>query len=177
MPLKKIFSCLLTVFLALGAASSAHAENRQPPLAMPVSDSEEENSQVQVELFLMKNRKADIDQIVQELKSASIDRIRTNFYPAGKAVQILAVGRKTPASVARLGIRLAMEYNEGIQYLLPQVLIPHHYLAIGTSAFDEKSQIPIGPEDLERLRDPSLSTREFHALYESLTENFEGLYP
>ena len=129
----------------------------------------EADSKILVELFLMRDRKGELDKIKKELQAASITRIRTYFYPAGKPVQILAVGRHTPAPLARLGIRLALTYNEGIKYLLPQILIPHHYLAIGTSAFDENNQIGISPEDLKRLSDPSLSTTQFHTLYGELT--------
>jgi hypothetical protein len=45
---------------------------------------------------------------------------------------------------------------------------PDH-IVIGSSAFDEASQIPINPEDVERLPDPSLTTPEFHELYRRLT--------
>jgi len=40
---------------------------------------------------------------------------------------------------------------------------------VATSAWDEKSETKITPEQLEQLRDPNLSTEEFHALYVKLT--------
>jgi hypothetical protein len=42
-------------------------------------------------------------------------------------------------------------------------------VAIGTSAFDEASQIPVTPDDLVRLRESSLTTEAFHDLYRRLT--------
>ncbi len=164
------FSLLFSVLLGSNSliTPASFAENTPAPATI---------SNTLVELFFMKEQKKNINQIKKEFQNLSIKRIRTNFYPAGKAVQILAIGRKTPSEAARLGIQIALQYNTGIKYLLPQILIPHNYVAIGTSAFDEKSQVAISAEDLKRLADPSLSTEAFHILYEKLTESFLGLYP
>jgi hypothetical protein len=52
---------------------------------------------------------------------------------------------------------------------LPQFRYFPDHIVIGSSAFDEASQIPLSPEDVERLSDPSLTTPEFHQLYRRLT--------
>ena len=74
-----------------------------------------------------------------------------------------------PVEMARLAIRLAREYNDGVNFLLPEYRFFPDHIAIGTSAFDEASQIPIRPEDLDRLSDPTLTTTAFHELYRHLT--------
>jgi hypothetical protein len=68
-----------------------------------------------------------------------------------------------------MAIELALKYNDHVDLLVLRPLNPPNYVAIATSAWDELSQIPIKPEDLERLRDPKLSTEEFHSLYYDLT--------
>jgi len=50
-----------------------------------------------------------------------------------------------------------------------QRLNPPFYVAVATSAWDDNSETKITPEQLEQLRDPKLTTREFHALYVKLT--------
>jgi len=130
---------------------------------------ENDNSKILVELFLSKGVKNDLDQIKKELNYVSIKRIRAQFYPLGNAPQNIAIGRNVSAPVARLAFQLAQTYNQGIQYLLPERLFFPDYIAIGSSAFDEASHVPIEPEDIARLSDPSLTTEQFHTLYRSLT--------
>jgi len=130
---------------------------------------ESENSKILVELFLSKEVKKDLDEIKKEFTNVSIKRIRTQFYASGHAPKNIAIGKSVSAPVARLTIRLANTYNQGIQFLLPERLFFPHYITIGSSAFDEASQVPILQEDIERLSDPSLNTEQFHTLYRSLT--------
>jgi hypothetical protein len=56
-----------------------------------------------------------------------------------------------------------------VEFLLPEYRYFPKHIVIGSSAFDEASQIPITPDDLQRLRDSSLTTEQFHVLYRSLT--------
>ena len=138
-------------------------------LSNPKEPSHDENKDILVELFLSKDKKDDLDSIKKAFHKLSVKRIRAQFYAAGKAPRIIAIGRKVPAPVARLAIDLAKKYNGGIQYLLPEFRFFPKHIAIGTSAFDEASQVSIEAEDLEHLSDPSLTTEEFHSLYRSLT--------
>jgi len=82
----------------------------------------------------------------------------------------IAIGRSLSAEDARWAIDFALKYNDRIEGLIFQSLNPPNYVAIATSAWDDKSETPISQEELERLRDPSLSTKEFHELYTSLTK-------
>ncbi len=129
----------------------------------------ESNQKILIELFLAAERKADFEQIKKELEAVQITRIRTQFFKLGNPPQNIAIGKDIPASIARLAIRLAKTYNRDIKYILPEYRFFPDHIVIGSSAYDEKSQIPITPEDLEKLSDPSLSTEAFHTLYRHLT--------
>jgi hypothetical protein len=122
-----------------------------------------------VEVFLSPDHRDHVAAIKQELASASITRVRPQVYRLGHPPKNIAIGRDISADAARLSLRLAVEYNDGVEFLLPEYRFFHDHVAIGSSAFDEASQIPITPEDLAQLRDPSLSTEQFHTLYRSLT--------
>lgn len=141
------------------SASNSHIEG----------EDQSKNEKILVELFLPAERKKDIDTIVKDLQAVSIKRIRPQFFKMGKPIENIAIGKNVPAPVARLVIQLALTYNRGIKYILPEFRYFPDHIVIGSSAFDESSQIPISPEDLERLTDPALSTPEFHDLYRSLT--------
>ena len=130
---------------------------------------EETTASILVEIFLAPDRRGDLDTIKRELADASITRVRAQFFRLGNPPQNIAVGKNIPAPVARLAIRQAVTYNRGIKFLLPQFRYFPDHIVIGSSAFDEASQIPISPEDVERLSDPLLTTPEFHALYRRLT--------
>lgn len=133
------------------------------------ADEREGNQKILVELFLASERKRDIDVIKGELQALDIKRIRPQFFKLGNPPQNIAIGKNIPASVARAAIQLAITYNRGVKYLLPEFRFFPDHIVIGSSAFDESSQIAIRPQDLERLIDPALSTEAFHNLYRSLT--------
>jgi hypothetical protein len=78
------------------------------------------------------------------------------------------------AKDARLMIEIALKYNDKIDRLILRPLNPPNYVAIATSAWDEQSEILITSEDLEKLRDPALSTQQFQALYAELTNEVEN---
>ena len=129
-----------------------------------------ENSKILVEIFMPRDQKNDLEKIRKDFSEISITRIRAQFtYPAGLPLENIAIGRNVPAHTARHAIEIAQRYNRGVRLLLLQIKFPQNYIAIGTSAFDELSQIPITPEDLRRLSDPALTTPQFHTLYRSLT--------
>jgi hypothetical protein len=130
---------------------------------------QEANRKILVEIFLSPDQKKNLEKIRNELKTASINRMNIQFFRLGHPPQNIAIGGNIAASTARLAIRMAATYNSGVKFLLPQYRFPPDYIAIGTSAFDESSQIPILPEDLERLENDALTTTEFHTLYRSLT--------
>ncbi len=133
------------------------------------SDSTETNAKILVELFLAKERKGDLDAIKKELEALGITRIRPQFFRLGNPPENIAIGKNIPADVARLAIRLAVTYNRDIKTLLPEYRFFPDQIVIGTSAYDQASEVPIRPEDLKRLSDPALSTSQFHDLYRHLT--------
>ena len=169
----KLLAAFVILFVFGTCAFGEATPERQGEIQiLPVEERENrpaDNSKILVELFLAKERKADLAEIKEKLKAASITRIRAQFFRMGNPAENIAIGKEIPASVARLVLQLAVEYNKGVKYLLPEFRFFPQHIAIGTSAFDEKSQIPITPENLKKLRDPSLSTSQFHALYRSLT--------
>jgi hypothetical protein len=122
-----------------------------------------------VEIFLAKDRKPQLESVRKEFAALSVTRVNVQFFRLGHPPENLAVGPGTPADVARLAIRMAKTYNDGVKYILAQYRFFPNHIAIGTSAFDEASQIPITPENVERLADPALTTEQFHTLYRQLT--------
>ncbi len=68
-----------------------------------------------------------------------------------------------------MAIDIAIKYNDQVDTLILRPLNPPNYVAIATSAWDELSEVRVTPEELEQLRDPKLTTEEFHALYAKLT--------
>lgn len=139
------------------------------PLAAEISNEMKDNSKILVEMFLAREQKEKLDHIKKEFEAFSVSRVRVQFFRLGNPPKNIAIGKEIPASVARFSIQTALTYNRGIKYLLPQFRFFPKHIAIGTSAFDESSQIPIRQEDLKRLSDPTLSTKEFHQLYRKLS--------
>ncbi|MBI3995866.1 MAG: hypothetical protein HY349_07810 [Nitrospirae bacterium] len=150
------------------AEPAGKIENPAPPVARP-SEGPETHGKILVELFLARERKGDLEAIKKELEAAGITRIRPQFFRLGNPPENIAIGKNIPADVARLAIRLAITYNRDIKSLLPEYRFFPDHIVIGSSAFDEKSEIPIQPEDLKRLSDPALTTAQFHELYRRLT--------
>jgi hypothetical protein len=170
-----LFAGLFFASYTLGASPDGEAagltgglENQPAPIAQG-SEDPAANSKILVEIFLAPDRRGDLDVIEKALEAVSITRIRTQFFRLGHPPENIAIGKNVPAPVARLAIRLAVTHNGGVKYLLPQFRFFPEHIAIGTSAFDEASQISIRPEDLDRLSDPALTTSQFHALYQHLT--------
>jgi len=140
------------------------------PLSLIASDeSPGDPSSILVELFLSPDHRDDIDAIKHELAAASITRVRTQVFRLGHPPKNIAIGKNVPGELARLAILLARTYNDGVDFLLPEYRFFPDHIAIGTSAFDEASQIPVRPDDLDRLSDPALTTTAFHELYRHLT--------
>lgn len=122
-----------------------------------------------VEVFLSPDHRDDIPAIKRDFEALSVTRLRTQVFRLGHPPKNIAIGRDVPTPVAQLAIRLAVAYNGGVEFLLPEYRFFPSHVAIGTSAFDEASQIPVSPEGLAQLRDPSLTTEAFHEVYRRLT--------
>jgi hypothetical protein len=148
----------LAVAALLAAPGTIHAADAPAP------------SPILVEIFLANDQKPHLDAIKREFSTFQIEKVRAKFFAAGHPPENIAIGRNVPAPVARLAIRLAVTYNRDVKLLLPEKRLAADYIAIGTSIFDESFQVPISPDDLQRLADPALTTDQFHALYRNLTK-------
>ena len=124
---------------------------------------------LRIEVFLSRGQQDDAEIIRAHFNAISETNIHFQFFRAGNPPANIAIGQKVPAPVARLAMQLAVEYGQGVDYLLPEELLPLTWIGIGTSAFDEVSQIRITPKDLAALGDPMLSNEQFHILYQNLT--------
>ncbi|MBI3802152.1 MAG: hypothetical protein HY282_00115 [Nitrospirae bacterium] len=166
--LELVFIFMLVVLRNGQPIYAAEKESGHVPPSVASAELET-NRKILVELFLAAERKSDLDQIKRELEAVKITRIRPQFFKLGNPPQNIAIGKNIPASVARLAIKLARTYNRDIKTILPEYRFFPDHIVIGSSAFDEKSEIPITPQDLEKLSDPSLDTEAFHNLYRRLT--------
>ena len=162
-----LFLAVLIQFFALSIYRIGHVA--EPGIETEASEEREVNKKILVELFLAAERKKDTDSIKKEFEALSVIRVRPQFFRLGNPPENIAIGKNVPAPVARLAIQIALTYNRGVKYLLPEFRYFPEHIVIGSSAFDEASQVPITPKDLDRLSDPSLSTEEFHTLYRQLT--------
>jgi hypothetical protein len=130
---------------------------------------------IKVELFMLKGTKKEAKFIKELLAEQKIKRVLIQHFRAGNPPKNIVIGSGIPADVGRMMIELAIAFNNGITHLLPEARFFPHYVAFGSSAFDIQAQIPITAEDLDRLRDESLSTEDFHTLFRSLTGEDEGV--
>ncbi len=149
------FALFLFLFLSIvGTSQNAYPKEKE----------------ILVELFLSADRKHDIAQIRAEFAQIKGIRVKEQFYPKGKAPLSIAIGRDVSADVARLAIEITKKYNGGITYILPHFLYPANYIAVGGSHFSEELHVPIHPDDLSALSDPSKTTEEWHRFYQTLIE-------
>jgi hypothetical protein len=157
----------LALTLLFGGTRAVLADDVMPPDNTRLTEAPP--SDILIELFLSPEQREAIPVIKREFEALSITRVRPQVFRLGNPPKNIAIGKDVPAPVARLALQLAVDYNRGVDFLLPEYRYFPKHIVIGSSAFDEASQIPIKPEDLQRLRDPSLSTDQFHELYRSLT--------
>ncbi len=126
-----------------------------------------------IEIWLAHKQKKNNKAIRKELKDKSIKTLRKTIQywkpKGGHPPTNIAIGRGISAEDARYVIDLAIKLNDKIDGLIHQRLNPPNYVAIATSAWDAKSETKISQESLEKLRDPSLKSEEFHKLYRKLT--------
>jgi len=167
--MKKYLSALaMTLFLAATApASSTEVVSGQGGCDTSVT------TICTIEIWLAHSHRSEDKELRKTLKEQSIKVLRNTIQVwrprGGHPPTNVAIGSGISAQDARLVISLAEKYNDKVDMLIIQSLNPPHYAAIATSAWDEKSQVPISEEDLAALKDPKLSNEEFHTLYRKLT--------
>ena len=126
-----------------------------------------------IEIWLSHKHKKQKKKIKGYLKSKSLKVLnhtiqiwrRGNGHPPTN----IAIGSAISAKDARMAIDIALKYNDKVDTLILRPLNPPNYVAIATSAWDKDSEVSIKPEELAKLRDPKLTTEEFHSLYYELT--------
>ena len=164
---------ILGAVLAVLFAGTALAEDATKEQYIPSGCKIEKTTICTIEIWLERKHKKNNREIRKMLKGESIKMIRNTiqYWPprGGHPPTNIAIGRSLTAEDARWVIDLALKLNDNINGLIFQRLNPPNYVAIGTSAWDDKSETPITPEQLAQLRDPKLTTQEFHALYIKLT--------
>jgi hypothetical protein len=133
------------------------------------SEAADPNAAIFGDVFLSPDHKEDWNTIKKELESHSIHKVKAQFFRKGNPPTNVQIGSGISAEVARMVIEVAIQYNRGVTDLLPQFRFFPNQVSVGTSAFDESVPVAVRPEDLERLRERSLSTSEFHRLYRTLT--------
>ena len=167
---------VLALTLVWGAAPlvpAESAEKAQPSAHVPSGCDLSKTTICTIEVWLAHKHKKNKKVLRQTLKDRTIKVLRHTFQfwkpRGGHPPTNIALGRGLSAADARWVIEFALQHNDRIDGLVHQRLNPAYYVAVATSAWDDKSETKITPEQLDRLRDPNLSTEEFHALYVKLT--------
>lgn len=158
---------LLSLFAAPAPAELGRSSESP---AAPAAKEAAGRRDILVEIFLAPERKNEADAVKKEFEALSITKVRPQVFRKGHPPRNIGFGKEIPADVARQAIQLALKYNDGIQFLLPEKRLAAHYIGIGVSIFDEAFQIPISPEELKQISDPSLTDDQFHQLYREMTD-------
>ena len=166
--MKKIVSSLLAVFLFAGMFWA-------PAWVSAASSCDTSVTTIcTIEIWLAHKQKKRKKELKDSLKSKSIKVLRHTVQywkpKGGHPPTNIALGSGLSAEDARMAIDLALDYNDSITGLIHQRLNPPNYVAIATSAWDDNSETPITQDQLAALRDPKLTTEEFHRLYVELTQ-------
>jgi len=96
-------------------------------------------------------------------------KIRLVFFPFLDPPMNIGIGKCVSAEDGRLAIKEAIKLNRGIDRVIMQEFMPHHWVKVGATDLAELTFIPITPEDLLRLSEPSLSTKAFQKIYRNLS--------
>lgn len=148
--------------LLLGAtASSVQAAEGCQPIG---------EKKVKIEAWISKKFKKDRRAILKEFREINNAKVSMKVFPMGDPNKVIAIGRCVPVDIAQQAIEKALKYSGGIQSLVNQRGIPTHWVAIGTTAFDEYSQRKVSEEQVAKLRDGTLTTQGFQSLYEEYSE-------
>ena len=173
--MKKIVS--LTVLLLLSFALISLPVFGESGVYKPNCDTNK-TTVCTIELWLAHKHKKNNREIRKFLKSKELKVLRHTIQywkpKGGHPPTNIAIGSMVSARDARLMIEIALKYNDKIDRLILRPLNPPNYVAIATSAWDEQSEVLITSGDLEKLRDPGLSTQQFQALYAELTNEVEN---
>ncbi len=105
-------------------------------------------------------------------------KVRLTFFPMNLDPPMnLGIGRCVSAENGRLAIKKALEFNRGINFLIMQEFMPHHWARIGATDLAELTWIAITPDDLSALSNPALSDEQFQLTYRNLATLKERKLP
>ncbi len=170
----KLVALMLSLLLGDVACSEDMLDRGSVRSEGPVTTDKEtilnmkERGKILLEIFLATDRKGDVKAIRSRFAVFGIHKVRFQFLPLGSPPENIAIGGDVPAEAARLAIEMALRYNKGIRMLIPEERLTRHYIAFGSSSFDESFQVAISSDDLKRLQDTTLNTEQFHRLYRTL---------
>lgn len=161
-----------SAFLLLWSVKGAESEtvydcNAEENRAVPTT----------IEITLARRLRDRVEEVKRSLAGSEAVKVRVRFFPFLDPPTNLGVGKCVSAEVARQAIAAAIRYNQGIERLIFQEILPHHWVKIGSTDTAELAWVAIGPEELNRLIDPSLSTDQFQDLYRSLATPKERKRP
>lgn len=168
--MKKVGACFLGLILLIGSLAGAEPE----VASKPQSNCDTSKTTIcTIEIWLAHPHSKQDAEIRAFLQSRSIKVLRNTIQywkpTGGHPPTNIAIGSGVSAEDARMVIELALEFNDKIEFLIIQHLNAANYVAIGHSAWDAASEIPVTAENLQRLKDPKLTAAEFHTLYVELT--------
>lgn len=96
-------------------------------------------------------------------------KVRLTFFPMNLDPPMnLGIGKCVSAENGRLAIKKALEFNRGVNFLIMQEFMPHHWARVGATDLAELTWIAITADDLAGLSDPSLSDEQFQKTYRKL---------
>ena len=170
---------LLTIFLAVGTFSPAN--DLSANTSYNCAAGENKDKPTTVEILLAGKWKTKVDEVKQSFSAEggpdSAMKVRVKFFPFLDPPRNIGIGKCVTAESARLAIREAIKYNGGVDRLVMQDIMPHHWIKIGTTDTSELTWIPVGTEELAHLTDPALSTDQFQTLYRQLARQKEKKRP
>lgn len=131
-----------------------------------------------IEIVLAQKWKGQVDEIKQAFGSDTNGiKVRLKFFPFLNPPTNIGIGKCVTAENGRRALQAAVPYLGKIDRLIRQEILPHHLVKIGSTDTDETAWIPITPQDMARLTDPSLTTDQFQTLYRDLATPKEKRLP
>ena len=131
-----------------------------------------------VEFVLAKKWKNQVAEIKQtfDAEDPSV-KVRIRFFPFLDPPTNIGIGKCVDAEIARTAIQASIKYSGGVDRVIVQEILPHHWIKIGSTDTAEIGWLPISADDLEQLTDPALSTEQFQAVYQELATMKEKPLP
>lgn len=165
---------VLSILFVVGEAGAFVAKESYDCSA---EGNEEIKTTIELKLAKKKYRKKKRE-IKKELQDSGGDlKVRLVFFPFLDPPLNLGLGKCVSAEDGRFAIDQAIQFNGGVESVIMQEFMPHHWMKIGATDLAELTFIPITPEDLTRLSDPSLSTEAFQKVYRKLSALKERVLP